>query len=422
MDASTDKLVRDLVSRSEASELDLAAQLLEDQLGPEAFQAALRQQLQVDKSIIPDAMRDRLARLHAIPFAAILTTNYDGLLSGADAQDPAALGRFAAEVLRSPPTRFELAWKLVDAPVGTPISPVLKLHGDAERPASTLICTREGYRRLLHGGSSQYSMVLRTLMATKTLLFIGFSFTDNYLNELRSEIAAMFRNQLEAPLAYAIMSDVPQAKVDALARHDRLQVISFSTAGGDFSGFDVFLRKIYHQTNPTIQIGHLMHQRRILWLAHDWSPMRSVTRLFGYLCNANARAWQWQTGSRQNLTCQMTQVSSVEEAVVALSDQYDVVVSVFDSDHLSPAATMKLLQSVQMSPNPAPVIVTGGSTTDYPLEARRSEVMRKGALCYISNYWKLLEQLCSVLEMAAQAELAASSFSARMAQATADPG
>lgn len=47
--------------------------------------------------------------------------------------------------------------------------------------------TTQSYRRLLHA-TPAYRAFLRTLFATRNVLFLGFSFTDAYINELRSEI------------------------------------------------------------------------------------------------------------------------------------------------------------------------------------------------------------------------------------------
>ena len=50
--------------------------------------------------------------------------------------------------------------------------------------------TREGYRSLLHLNPA-YSNFLKTVMAGSTLLYMGFSFTDGYFNEIRSELMTL---------------------------------------------------------------------------------------------------------------------------------------------------------------------------------------------------------------------------------------
>merc|ERR1712032_62420 len=108
--------------------------------------------------------------------------------------------------------------------------PIIQLHGTvagtAEDPLKYiddpgLAFTRMGYRRLLHGNAA-YQSFLKSLMSTKTILYIGFSFSDEYLNEMRSSILMMLKSTgaiaedmtVDQPIAYAIMSNQTQSKVD----------------------------------------------------------------------------------------------------------------------------------------------------------------------------------------------------------------
>lgn len=51
-----------------------------------------------------------------------------------------------------------------------------------------------------------YLNVLRSLFLTKTILFLGFSFTDEYLNELRSEVLSYLTHGASTPtLPYAVL-------------------------------------------------------------------------------------------------------------------------------------------------------------------------------------------------------------------------
>ncbi|AZZ36400.1 hypothetical protein CIK05_06210 [Bdellovibrio sp. qaytius] len=76
---------------------------------------------------------------------------------------------------------------------------VFHLHGDYER-ASSIILARDDYdkaykqNRVVDGqkviGESLYRKVLWTLLTTRCLIFIGFSLTDDYLNEILKEVCA----------------------------------------------------------------------------------------------------------------------------------------------------------------------------------------------------------------------------------------
>ena len=63
------------------------------------------------------------------------------------------------------------------------------------------------------------------MLLTKTVLFIGFSFTDEYLNELRSEVLAYLAPEGKTPrFAYALLSDVPPAMRTHFRDHEAMHV------------------------------------------------------------------------------------------------------------------------------------------------------------------------------------------------------
>jgi hypothetical protein len=64
--------------------------------------------------------------------------------------------------------------------------PVFHAHGTLMRP----VFTKLSYRQLIHD-SPTFMPFLRALLTTKTLLFMGFSFSDEYLEELRSQCLAL---------------------------------------------------------------------------------------------------------------------------------------------------------------------------------------------------------------------------------------
>ena len=109
---------------------------------------------------------------------------------------------------------------------------------------------------------------LRSLFATRTVLFIGVSFTDAHLNELRTEMLAMFDHDGDdEPVAYATLSDVQPHQVRYLRSHEGLGAITFDTAEvTDWSGFGAILRSIHDATNPRAQLGQAIADRTILWV------------------------------------------------------------------------------------------------------------------------------------------------------------
>ncbi len=103
-------------------------------------------------------------------------------------------------------------------------------------------------------------------MATTTVLYLGFSFTDAYLDELRSEILALLAYEGgDRPIAYALLNDATPDEVDYARRHEGIEILSFPS-DPDYRGFDDTLAVIHELTNPTRTLGRLLHGKRIVWI------------------------------------------------------------------------------------------------------------------------------------------------------------
>jgi hypothetical protein len=132
--------------------------------------------------------------------------------------------------------------------------PVLKIHGCVHHPDS-IVLSRNAYKRLKHE-TPGYKMFLTTAMATSTMLYIGFSFTDDYLNDFRAEVLSMlrprrslqsgkgpvtnsFRSSSTMPIGYGI--------IEGRSKHDcsffRLLQVFFSKTS-EFTWFYHFFFKL----------------------------------------------------------------------------------------------------------------------------------------------------------------------------------
>lgn len=143
--------------------------------------------------------------------------------------------------------------------------PVIQLHGSV-RDAGSLVATRQGYRTLLNLIPG-YSTFLRSVMSVYTVLYIGFSFSDQYLNQLRSEILSVLRPQDShgLPVAYAIVMDKEQGDSDFFRIHEGVHFLNWDTNGQtDFSGIERYLWILRNRINPWINLGAMLHRRRIL--------------------------------------------------------------------------------------------------------------------------------------------------------------
>lgn len=253
-----------IANAKSALEFEAAGQMLCDCCGSkDEFERVVSAVFKDIESKKDDGMIRRIQLLQGIPFEAILTTNIDGLLEGV---------RPSEEVYSRILRRTLMWWELAEWPE-PPRIPIVHLHGTVGVPDNPVVLARADYRRLLYK-DSRYSSFLRSVFATRTVLFLGVSFTDAYLNELRSEILALLREPSlkTPPLAYAVLNDQTESQRRYLKQHEGIEVLNYSTrpdADGKpttWQGFDEWLRAIYDRTSADARLKELLHGRRVVWL------------------------------------------------------------------------------------------------------------------------------------------------------------
>lgn len=252
--------------------LDEAAQVLEDAMTRKVFVNRLGELLGSPEMNV--GILQRLRWLKGIPFRAILTTNFDGVLDG-NTTSPEAY----RSVLRPSQYRWWEEGFLRDTPKG---ATTLKLHGDVRVPAS-LVFTRLDYRRRLYHDIA-YMSFLRATMAEQTILYLGFSFADAYLNEIRSEILALLgQGTASAPLAYAVINDIPETTRKHFLKNEGVEIITYDTKTEGYAGFERILQAIHDRTNTTYRFAQLTSGKRILWV--DSNPSNQ-SELYGFIARA----------------------------------------------------------------------------------------------------------------------------------------
>jgi len=360
----------------DSRELEAAAQMLRDAMGA-GFRAVLRDLM---SAAPPDArMQERLHWLRGIPFHSVLTTNFDPLLAGA-LPGPQAYQDF----LRMPRSKWWNArfWggrKEHGAPV-------LKLHGDVMAEQGDLVFSRREYRERLYR-SPGYLTFLRSVFATRTVLYLGFSFTDAYLNELRSEILALLPEKPVWPIAYAVVADATQSVGDYYQRHEGIQLLSYSNADKRHEGFDAYLRAIHEQTNATHRMGQKLGGKNILWL--DAHPRNNDPgkRLLG---EAAKRA-QEALGRLDDVLVWQDAIAALKEAE-ARGSPYDLVITHWGHECAETRAgarcstAERFLKEVRREDLRVPVIVF---TRNEDAEHRKRTVLAAGALAF-TFHWETL--------------------------------
>jgi CheY-like chemotaxis protein len=403
--ASVVRALLDSKAAASNRELEMAAQLLHDAFGPARFSRSLTQALRRDA--LPLIMQQRLKHLLGIPFRAIVTTNFDLLLGGTPPS-----GAIYQALLRGPrPSpwreaviRVALSQQLVEDLPGAAESVVVQLHGRVDDPRS-LVLTRSQYRQRLYADPA-YLTVLRSLLATSTVLFLGYSLTDAYLNELRSELVeamsepsadtsgngAAAKRFVGKPLAWAVLANVSEVARDYYRAHEGLAVLPYQAEDGDHSGFDRILARLYEETNPIHRLGLRISDRRLLWM--DPEPDnnalgRELLRTAVKDCRADNQCFEGR----------LIEVEALEQALALLADPnevFDLVISHWGHDPVTGIANgARLLQAVAARRaagheiGPAVIFSAG---RDNQAENRRS-ALRLGAVAYVTRWEDLMETL-----------------------------
>ena len=205
-----------------AEQFPEAAELAFEKLTPSRFGEVMRQAFDVAP---PDnADLSAVEALWRIRPTALITTNYDDVLRWpvrraarprvAHNDDPDLLQQFVTPA----PDERPLIWHL---------------HGSVERPG-TIILTERQYQRLYGAASEQLKQYafalqqLRTLIANRTLLFVGFSLADPFVRAQLKEILDVTAAQ--NPVSFVLLKK-GEKEADSLLAQQHVQVMEFDDFG-----------------------------------------------------------------------------------------------------------------------------------------------------------------------------------------------
>lgn len=374
--------VRERAQTGSTGALDAAAQMLQDVLGRDRVVDELRRLLAPAR--LRRDMRRRLAWLDGVPFRAVLTTNYDALLPGASPGPPAYRDVLHAS---TPTWRKTAYWSSTEG------SATVKLHGDISRRGEErlLVLTRRDYRRRLYGDPA-YAMFVRAVMATSTILYLGVSFQDAYLNELRSEVLALLgQEEASTPLAYAVVNDVPDLIVQHFRLHEGIEILSYdSHAGRDHAGFDAWLRAIYETTSPTVRFGRYLRERRILWVDPRPESYREAREFF----DAAAR----EAGGRRHAVVELPTAEVAVRRLRSERERVDLVITHWGEgdarDEGEPCPTaVRLLRQIRRLDLRVPVVIF---SRDHDVARRKAAALALGAQGYCWTFQALFRTMQAI--------------------------
>jgi len=309
------KLVEEMVAQRTPTSLDQAAQILEDCMGCEKFAKSLQRLLQIETP--NNKMRRRLQAIHGIPFQAVLTTNYDMSLDGPTPFCPEASHAYE-EVLRRKANKDEFYEIILNE---KPAS-VLKIHGCVKR--GNVVFTRQGYRQLLYRNPG-YELFVKAALATHTVVCVGHSGTDAYLNDMRAEILTMLNmTGSEAPLTYTIQMPKSEADAEFAKRYDGLVHLGWDKQLEGYDGFDRLLQVLFDSTNPRAQFGAKLRGRRIAVLDSgqyfpiDWNIDGFLEVL--HLCHPSVKIDMIENGYEGLKECNDANFTSFDLVIVLFDE------------------------------------------------------------------------------------------------------
>ena len=383
----TRKTVNSLLDSSPntATELfdkEAAAQILEDELSAGELASILSKILKPSESPGDKIVSERKKLLEKIPFHAILTTNFDDYLKASPDSD-----NTYSDVLKPVARRWfnSVSWQSTE---GDSLVPIMKLHGQLSDglAIADVALSRSGYRKLLFE-RPDYANFLKAIFVTRTVLFLGFSFSDSYLNLLRSEVINLTRsNGSDAPIAYAIMNDITDEGCSYLVKHEGIRPIRYCTNSSNgkptHSGFDELLSQIHQATNPETSVAKILSGQTILWL-----DPKTVNNDYG------------MNVIRTGGDGMITTVRDPDEAIRMLkSDRadFDLVITHWgyvenlNSDEKIPSSAEVLMRDMRQKNIEIPVLVFASG--DHFDENRR-KALALGAFEFVSTWADLFDNI-----------------------------
>jgi len=371
---------------------EAVAQILEDAL-KDRFGEVVQTALDADEPKGLEMVNKRISTLYEIPFQAVLTTNFDKMLPG----EPGNAESYHKALRGKRQGWFDPSFVAWDSKARKKpsLTPTIKLHGQLAkdgRPSTSLVLSRSSYRRLLFEDSG-YSNFLRSIMATRTILFMGFSFSDTYLNLIRSEVLSFLHRKESKPLAYAILADVGEEESKFLLEYEGIQALTYERGDPDpkspdrylsHKGFDDYLEKIRALTAPVEIIRGLLSEKRVLWM--DPTPLN------------NEYGFEVLTGS-ENGGPRIERATSPQEAIRKLieakdgPDPYHLVLSHWGYRRGEAANGDDLLQSMRKAELRVPVIIFAAPDYEH-VDENRTSALGLGAFEYTWQW----EQLFAAIE------------------------
>jgi urea transport system substrate-binding protein len=239
---------RRVVTKEEAEELDslakesidgllIAAQEMRERLGPNSFKDFMGSIFR-DKTKRPSDVHGLLSRL---PFAAVLTSNYDKLLEAV---------YFRTGRLPSPVYTQNNIPNLATL-MSMPRFYILKVHGDID-DIETVVLGKSDYGQLLNS-NAPYRSTLEQLFQTMTVLFIGCSLTDPDTLALLNELRTIYRGHGPTHYAFTEMANANSIRCRRFEKDYGIQIIPYEPSDKTHPEVVLFLNQLKDEVSKWSQ-------------------------------------------------------------------------------------------------------------------------------------------------------------------------
>jgi len=294
-------------------------------------------------------------------------------------------------------------------------TPIIQLHGSVasdewlEEPG--LAFTREGYRKLLHGNEA-YTKFMTSLMAAKTILYMGFSFSDEYLNEMRSSVMMMMQQRedgeekKEKPIAYGIGINMAASEIEFYNEHEGIQMLNYipTDGGPGFEGIEKWLEAILHATNPLLRWIKCFKGKHVMVCGRN-----KFCGMVGAIAALAKKKYKIDVGTIRfgpppdegedfeegSITQLLTNVTEKQKQPL------DLIIVDHGKHGQLPQVAHSFLDAMNSNPDTrAPILVTDTTPEQYHKEHKRA-VLRKGAGGYANSAGVLFAEVRRLLDTTA---------------------
>lgn len=166
-----------------------------------------------------------------IPFAYILTTNYDAII------ESAYRAKYNSEI----PVYTWDQVNMVNKRINDDDLFLFKLHGTYDR-ADTVILAENDYRKLYH--KEAFLDTLKSIFINKSILFVGFGYNDVAITRIISNIAYTFEQNNCMHYLLIEKNRYNELEKQYLLQNDRITVIEYDNPDGSHSEIDTFFSQL----------------------------------------------------------------------------------------------------------------------------------------------------------------------------------